>query len=346
MATPHSEGYMEPIPRPLVESYLLELGLPPRIEQHHRCAVGSLDRFLLCEFATLEETGRETLLAYREWLLGRYSPTTARWYWGSVKRFLSWASARGACEDVAQEIRVEGGSGPRRSVLEYDEALAVLGRAKEACSTLAGQRDYAIASLMLRCALRPAEIHEADVVDLSLDSEGAASLAVREWGGEGKGRVIALEAEATKALLGYLRARGRLSLHEPLFASCSNRSLGCRLSERSIRETMKNLLTGAEPARKEASATSLRLSAPMFALEGGTPLADVCRFARSRNLAYGPVPAWHLEQASELEPRPCHGASFLVSRQELLDMAGPFRPDDWLVPSIDPEGLSIELAPS
>ena len=82
------------------------------------------------------------------------------------------------------------------------------------------------------------------------------------------------------AITEYLKARGPVKGNAPLFASCSRRNNGGRLTTRTVSQVCKNAMKAAGYDSHRLTAHSLRHSAVTLALLAGMSLQDVSQFAR------------------------------------------------------------------
>ncbi len=214
----------------------------------------------------------------------RLAPGTVSLYLTAVRRLFAWLARHGLYAQIA-----EGISGPRRTAGYRRDDLSV-SQIQDLIASVEGdgeraRRDRALLRLMSRCGLRTIEIERADVEDVRILA-GQPVLFIQGKGRFEKSEYVKLPLSVDKALREYLADRtvrrepdGRI----PLFASLSDRNLGCRLGRSTIRHMVKSRLRAIGLDSKRLSAHSLRHSCATTALRAGVPLADVQAVLRHRS---------------------------------------------------------------
>ena len=86
------------------------------------------------------------------------------------------------------------------------------------------------------------------------------------------------------AIREYLLERGQVSEDAPLFASCSRRNKGRRLTTMTVSGAAKRAMVQAGYVSPRLTAHSLRHSAATLALQGGMSLEDVKEFMRHSSI--------------------------------------------------------------
>ena len=110
-------------------------------------------------------------------------------------------------------------------------------------------------------------------------------LDVQGKGHSAKDAFVKLAEPVKQAIDEYLSARGHVSDNEPLFASCSRRNKGGRLTTRTISQVCKSTMIHAGYNSHRLTAHSLRHSAITLALMAGQALDDVSAFARHSSVS-------------------------------------------------------------
>lgn len=144
-------------------------------------------------------------------------------------------------------------------------------------------RNHAMFLLMATCGLGTIEVVRANVEDLR-EVQGIPCLFI-----QGKGRVdrkefVKLSAPVLAAITEYLRERGQVQEDAPLFASCSHRNAGKRLTTRTVSSVCKRAMRHAGYDSPRWTAHSLRHSAATLALQGGMSLEEVKEFMRHSSI--------------------------------------------------------------
>ena len=227
---------------------------------------------------------RESVVMFKKALVaeGR-KPSTVALYLAAIRRFSAWLESEGLCADFAQGVK-----SPRMDKSHKRDALT--GTQIKACvqginrTSLQGKRDYAAFLLMATCGLRTIEVSRANVGDLQ-DVEGQAVLFVHGKGRSDKSDFVKLSAPVLQALREYISDRGQVQEDAPLFASCSRRNRGQRLTTRTVSTIAKQAMIHAGYNSRRLTAHSLRHSAATLAIDAGMPLQEVCEFMRHSDIS-------------------------------------------------------------
>lgn len=232
------------------------------------------------EGINLASAGPSDISRWRDELQERYAAQTVNLRLSAIRRFYGWLIEQGApVRNPARNVRGASRRGSRRH--KRDELTA--SEIKALFETTEGDelidiRDRAILALMAFCALRPVEVHRANVGDFHT-RDGKAILWVHGKGhGEADDYVVLAGAET--AVRGWIAKGYRRTVSEdPLFYSLT-RGKGTRLSTRSIARVVKNRMNKAAITGGRKTAHSLRHSAISTALRNGASPLQVQAMAR------------------------------------------------------------------
>lgn len=227
---------------------------------------------------------RESVVMFKKVLVaeGR-KPSTVAMYLSALRRFFAWCEAEGICENITAGVK-----SPKQDKSHKRDALS--GGQLKACiqginrDTLQGKRDYAVFLLMSTCGLRTIEVVRANVSDIQSVQE-TACLFVHGKGRADKGEFVKLSEPVLQALREYLSDRGQVQDDAPLFASCSRRNKGGRLTTRTVSTIAKQAMIHAGYNSRRLTAHSLRHSAATLAIDAGMPLQEVCEFMRHSDIS-------------------------------------------------------------
>jgi len=165
----------------------------------------------------------------------------------------------------------------KRPALTRDEVRAVL----ETCEDHPiGIRDRLIIILMAYCGLRTVEVHRLNVEHLATESD---RMIMKVWGkGHSEADEIAVIPKAQEpAVRAWIAERSRVAdKNGPLFVSLSPRSMGGRLSKRSVRAIVKSRYRAAGVVGSDKTTHSLRHTAITQAKNGGADLMQLQTMAR------------------------------------------------------------------
>ncbi len=248
---------------------------------------------------------RDTIVEFKKTLSEKYTAKTTACYLSSVKRFFAWLEAEGIFKDVARGVKAPKLSHEHKrdafSAEELGQIISGLDR-----STLEEKRNYAIFTLISATGLRTIEAVRADVGDIRKIS-GVTVLYIMGKGRAEKDSFVKLEQPIIDAIRDYLNERGAVKGNEPLFASCSKRNKGQRLTTVTISKVCKNIMINAGYNSKRLTAHSLRHTAITLALMGGISLQDTQAFARHANISTTTIYAHNISRLTSL-------AEFTIAR--------------------------------
>lgn len=221
---------------------------------------------------------QETISAYIMDLSQTKSDSTTALYLAALRRFFSWCELEGLYPDIARDIKsphVEKYN--KRDALSVPQVKQIISGID--CCTLEGLRNYAIICLMVATGLRTIEVKRANVGDIRY-VHGEYVLFVQGKGRNCKDAFVKLSGHVLTAIRDYLSARESVSNDEPLFASCSKRNYGGRLTTKTVSTVCKSAMRKAGYNSSRLTAHSLRHTAITLALTAGLDLRDVSNFAR------------------------------------------------------------------
>lgn len=214
---------------------------------------------------------RETVLKFKQSLIANsLKPATVALYLVAVRRLFDWLEAEGLYANVAKGIKspkmLAGHKRDALSAKQLKDCLNSMSRDDEM-----GLRDKAMFLLMSTAGLRTVEVSRANVGDIHF-VQGTWILDVQGKGHCEKDAFVKLSPEVKQAIDEYLTVRGHVKANEPLFASCSHRNAGKRLSTRTIS------------------------TAATLAIQAGMSLQDVQAFMRHSNISVTLIYAHDVER--------------------------------------------------
>jgi len=226
---------------------------------------------------------RETILGYKKELCEKYSANSTALYLSSVRKFFKWLESEGLYGNIARDVKSPKLSHDhKRDALSAEELKIIIGGIDR--STLEGKRNYAMFCLTVATGLRTVEIVRADCGDIHRVS-GVTVLDIQGKGRSSKDAFVKLSGHVLTAIREYLTARGTVAEDEPLFASCSKRNYGGRLTTKTVSTVCKKAMRKSGYNSSRLTAHSLRHSAVTLALLAGMSLQDVSAFARHSSIS-------------------------------------------------------------
>ena len=226
---------------------------------------------------------RETLIDFKRSLENAgYKSTTIALYLAAARRFFTWCDLKGLYPNIAMGIKApriaKGHKKDSMNGLQVKQVINSVDR-----HSLEGKRNYAVLALMATCGLRTIEIVRANIEDLRCEC-GVMVLFVQGKGKTDKADFVKVSEPVMNAILEYLTARGKVEDSAPLFASCSRRNFGQRLTTRTVSGVAKRAMIHAGYNSTRLTAHSFRHSAVTLAILAGNSIYDVQSFARHSSI--------------------------------------------------------------
>lgn len=213
---------------------------------------------------------RSHLIAYRSYLDGTYAKATAARMLSVARRILGEQVLAGNIA-VNPASEVKGFSLDNESPhisLEKEQAQALL--ATIDTSNVAGKRDYALISLLLRTGIRRSECVALNISDFT--QEQGHTVATVQHGKGNKRRKVKVPVDVFRSIDAYLYTRTITSLDDPLFTGIGPRWQGQRITDKFIERLVAHY---GKKIGIELTPHDLRASFITLAIEGGAPLQKV-----------------------------------------------------------------------
>ena len=231
----------------------------------------------------ITQPNRDTVIMFKKTLqLNGAKTSTVAMYLSAIRRFFSWTESEGLYPNITAGVKSpKQDKGHKKDALsggQIKSCLEGIDRATVQC-----KRDYAMFLLMSVCGLRTCEVARANVEDIR-QVQGVDCLFVQGKGRSDKKEFVKLCPEVAGAIRDYLNARGPVEDSAPLFASCSRRNRGGRLTTRTVSGVCKTAMKAAGYDSHRLTAHSLRHTAVTLALLAGQSLEDVQHFARHSSI--------------------------------------------------------------
>ena len=281
------------ITQSVIQSFIEFLDVNPLTVKSYKSGISYFMRYL--KEKGIKFPVRNDIISFKKYLIdcGK-SPATVSAYLSSLRRFFSWTNSENFYPDISAGIKSPKlDKGFKRDYLSGKQIAQVLDTADR--NTLQGLRDYAIIAVMSTCGLRCCEVIRADIQDIR-NLGGVVCLFVQGKGRNSKREFVKLTQPVLEAVNSYLQARGNVKGSEPLFASCSRRNKGGRLTTRTISSICKNSMIRAGFNSSRLTAHSLRHSAITASLMAGLSLSETSAFARHSNIQTTTLYAHHVSR--------------------------------------------------
>ncbi|MBQ3455052.1 MAG: tyrosine-type recombinase/integrase [Synergistaceae bacterium] len=266
----------------MINSFIAFIDVSPLTVKAYRAGISQLFEYLSNE--RIRQPKRENIIDFKNYLIhcGR-KPSTVALYLSAVRRFFTWCESEGLYPDITRGVKSPRQErSHKRDAFSANELKAIISGLDR--KTLEDKRNFAMFTLITACGLRTCEIVRANVGDIHRIA-GVLVLDIQGKGHASKDSFVKITPMVEKAITEYLSARGNVQPSEPLFASCSRRNRGWRLTTRTVSGVCKSAMKAAGFDSHRLTAHSLRHSAVTLALMGGMTLQDTQAFARHANIA-------------------------------------------------------------
>ena len=201
-----------------------------------------------------------------------------------LRGFYKYLKLSGKYDDITYGVRgAKVEKTFKKNPLEIDEIMKLISKAKEESTiSISHLRNYAIIVLMVTTGMRTIEVVRANINDLMIH-KNKKRLYIQGKGRDGKDEYVKLSEEVYEVLSDYLNKRN--DDFDPLFISHKGQ-VGSRLTTRSIRGIIKDLLRAIDIDDKRYSAHSLRHSLATILIKNahGT-LAEAQQILRHKDIS-------------------------------------------------------------
>lgn len=264
-----------------LERFIAFLDVTPCTVKSYRAGIKKLFDFLTVN--NIAKPSRTDIINFKKSLQdNECRPATIALYLSAVRRFFDWLESENLYENITRGVKApKQDKGHKRDFLNAPQLQNIMSGVSR--DSLEGKRNFAILALMATCGLRTVEVVRANIEDLRTLG-GASVLFVQGKGRADKKEFVKLTAPVMEAIRDYLSARGQVVKNAPLFASCSRRNAGGRLTTRTISGICKSSMRRAGIDSPLLTAHSLRHSAVTIALLAGESLSEVQYFARHSSI--------------------------------------------------------------
>ena len=228
------------------------------------------------------QVDKKVVIAYKKYLTENYKPTTATTYLSGVRNLFSFLEELGVPNIMRNIKGIKVSREHKKQILTREQTKKILHNKETNLNELKDKRDYAIFNLLVHNGLRTIELERANKSDIK-NVGGRYVLKIQGKGKTEKSQTAVLTDSVLIPLWDYLNSRGEDS-HESLFIGLSNRDYGSRLSTRSIRRIIKNILVANGYNSNDLTTHSLRHTAITFALKGGATLQETKELGRHSDI--------------------------------------------------------------
>lgn len=246
---------------------------------------GARSFFQFCDVRGVKAPARADVI---EWLKSMQeaglSVSTRHLRLVAVRRLFTFLECEGLARDVTRGVKAPKPDVGHKGGVLAGAAISLTIRKACGASELEVLRNRAIIALMATSALRVCEVARASVKDLDA-AQGVLYVHGKMRSEKGVLDSVRVEAPVLALIEEYARARGAVTPDAPLFASCSDRNKGGRLTSTTISAVAKAAMRAAGYDSARLTAHALRRSAITNAYLAGAPAAKLQDFARHSDFA-------------------------------------------------------------
>lgn len=253
-------------------------------------------RNILWNWATyLEDKGileptRNDLISFKEEMLKVNESASVQKYIVVIRGFYRYLKFIGIYDDISYQVRgckVE--TTFKRMPLSIKDSRKLIKKTKRNATNEIGKRDYALVVLFLTTGLRSIEVSRADVEDIDM-IDGEYVLHIQGKGRDSKADYVKLSTNAFDAITDYIDSINQDYVIKdngktPLFLAQVRASKQGRLTTRSIRNCVKELLVSIGYDSRAYSVHSLRHTFATTALIQGASLLQTQEALRHKNIS-------------------------------------------------------------
>ena len=266
----------------LTADWLAYIDVAQKTAETYRRAMKNFLRWSVSNNVTV--LTRDICIRYRDELLSRLAPSTARLYISVLKMFVKFCALKGICDNFADHIK-----SPKIRNDVHSRAALTADEAREVFHSMSGDseksiRDKAIIGLMMATGLRTIEVCRLNVGDIERRGK-KLFIQVHGKGRAGKSDRVQLPSQCAAMIRSYLEIRGKISADSPLFVSTSRRCRNARLETQTISRLAKKVLNDSGFCGSCYCAHSLRHSTATIALSAGVNLREVSMTLRHTSIS-------------------------------------------------------------
>lgn len=237
--------------------------------------VGLLQFIQYLKDHNIQDSTREDIINFREYLKIEHKPNTINAYLIAIRNFYNWLEYEGITKDITKKIK---GIKLERKHLKRGLSLEEIRKILSVCKDT---REELLIKLMINCGLRCNEVVNIELSDFYNDKGivmmkvlGKARNGIKQDSIKIDNRLFALIQEYVK----------QYNIQDYLFVSTSNNNTNGKLTTKTIRYIVTNLFKKADLDMQMLSTHSTRHTTCELLLEKGMPIQEVSEFMRHKSI--------------------------------------------------------------
>ncbi len=226
---------------------------------------------------------KKDVLGYKEYLSLRVRSASIQKTIVVLRGFFTYLDSEGIYKNIMSGIRgVKIEQTFKRNAFTISEVTTILHKAKELATCIEGKRNYSITALLATTGLRTIEVERANVSDLVI-TNNQYKLYIQGKGHDDKDQYVKLSEDVHEILMDYLMKRNYES--DALFINHDKNHFGKRISTRTIRRVVKELLRRIGIDDKRYTTHSLRHSMATNLIKYGGSLEEAKQILRHKDIS-------------------------------------------------------------
>lgn len=237
--------------------------------------VGLLQFIQYLKDHNIQDSTREDIISFREYLKIEHKPNTINAYLIAIRNFYNWLEYEGITKDITKKIK---GIKLERKHLKRGLSLEEIRKILSACKDT---REELLIKLMINCGLRCNEVVNIELSDFYNDKGIVMMKVLGKARNEIKQDSIKIDNRLFALIQEYVK---QYNIQDYLFVSTSNNNTNGKLTTKTIRYIVTNLFKKADLDMQMLSTHSTRHTTCELLLEKGMPIQEVSEFMRHKSI--------------------------------------------------------------
>lgn len=218
---------------------------------------------------------REDILKFRDYIKEHLSASTVNTYMISLRNFFKWLEYAGLYKNITENVKgVKIGNSHRKEPLTKEQCQEMLDNVKD-------NREKVIFLLATTCGLRANELVNVRLEDFKIKQDKVC-LYVLGKDRDFKEDFVIINNQVYEYILDYIKEYG---ITDYLFVSTSNHNNKGKLTTKTVRLIVKNMMKRIGLDRDEYSLHSLRHTFATNSIKNGVDIREVSQALRHKSLS-------------------------------------------------------------
>lgn len=256
----------------MIEKYLNYIDVSKNSEKTYHNALKQFVRYIYLN--DIKTPTREDIIQYKEELKKYNKATTVNLYLVAIKNFYKWLEYEGITKDITKNIKlIKVNNEHTKQALTLEQIENMINICKDI-------REKVIIVLTFSCGLRINELVNIELQDFK-EKNGKTLLYLLGKGRDYKQDFVIVPDNIVTIIKKYVK---EYNIKDYLFISTSNNNKGGKLTTKTIRFIVKNILKKCDITSNEYSFHSLRHSFATESIKCGIDIREVSQALRHKNI--------------------------------------------------------------